>query len=71
MEIVIPVAAVLFALYLFAWLLLAWYWMRLVITTLKSIRRAADLYYRLHSRNTRSPSKSSAAEALEQLAGKR
>jgi len=58
----------------FPLILLYPYAIYLTITTLRSVRRAADLYYRLHtrvpSRTTRPASKSPAAEALEQLAGK-
>lgn len=61
-------------LFMLAWLFFMVYWTYLVVTTFRSVRRAADLYYRLH---TRGPSRaarpakktSPAAEALEQLAG--
>ena len=60
--------------YLIAGPIFILYWTYLVITTFRSVRRAADLYYRMH---TRGPSRaarpakktSPAAEALEQLAG--
>jgi len=67
---------------LWIWLINIWlligpivilYWTYLVITTFRSVRRACDLYYRMHTRGpsrTRTTLKktSPAAEALEKLA---
>jgi len=60
--------------YSLAGLVIGAYLIYLTITTLRSVRRAADLYYRMHtrgpSRTTRTVKRTSpAAEALEQLAG--